>query len=81
MSRGSLEVIFTKADVTRKPSLARGPIAYILRLSFPLLENKNNKIQTPKQYCNHSDLAGKTNTDQWLIITTKQLSTHLLKET
>jgi hypothetical protein len=54
-------VIFTKTDVTRKPSLARGPDAYILRVSFPLLDNNKNEIQTPKQYCNHSDLAGETN--------------------
>jgi hypothetical protein len=63
MARGSLEVLLTKSDVTRKPSLARGPVANILRLSFPLLDNKNNnEYQTPKQYCDHSDLAGETNT-------------------
>jgi hypothetical protein len=34
------EVLFTKADVTRKPGLERGPVAYILRLSIPLLDRR-----------------------------------------
>jgi hypothetical protein len=63
-SRGSLEVLLTKTDVTRKPGLARGPVAYILRLSIPLLDETRTKYQTPKQYCDHSDhLAGETNND------------------
>jgi hypothetical protein len=39
-SRESLEVLLTKTDVTRKPSSARGPAAYILRLSIPLLDKR-----------------------------------------
>jgi hypothetical protein len=47
-SRGSLEVLLTKTDVTRKPGLARGPVAYILRLSTPLLEKTTTKYQNPQ---------------------------------
>jgi hypothetical protein len=54
-----MQVMFTKADVTRKPrgvthqdrvtrkpGLARGPIAYILRLSIPLLDKTRIDYQT-----------------------------------
>jgi hypothetical protein len=49
MSRGSLEVLLTKTDVTRKPGLARGPVAYILRLSIPLLEQEQESITKPNK--------------------------------
>jgi hypothetical protein len=48
-------------DVTWKPSLARGPVVYTRELSLSSLNNNNNKYQNPKQYCDHSDLANKTN--------------------
>jgi hypothetical protein len=47
-SRKSLKVLLTKTDVTRKPGLARGPVAYILRLSTPLLNKTTTKYQTLK---------------------------------
>jgi hypothetical protein len=42
------EVLLTKTDVMRKPSLACGPVTYILRLSFPLLDRTTTKYQNPK---------------------------------
>jgi hypothetical protein len=45
-----MQVMFTKADVTRKPGLARGPVAYILRLSIPLLDRTRIDYQT-QQSC------------------------------
>jgi hypothetical protein len=41
-----MQVMFTKADVTRKPGLARGLVAYILRLSIPLLNKTRIDHQT-----------------------------------
>jgi hypothetical protein len=48
MSHRSLEVLFTKTDVTQKPGLARGPVAYILRLSIPLLKEQELIIKPNK---------------------------------
>jgi hypothetical protein len=58
---------------------------HLLIHSSPFVKREKiytTKIPNLKHYCDHSDhLASKTNTNQWLIIITKQLGIHLLKET